>query len=448
MPSLALSMIVKDGEGHLAECLASVRGVADEIVIADTGSSDRSIEIAREAHAKVISIPWENDFAKARNRCLAEVTADWVLMLDADERLDPRAASLMPAHLANKDVAGFQVTIRNYFRTLTQTLWDRPAISNDFIYEPARPYPAYTAHENVRLFRRDPEIYFIGRVHETTGTRIEQIGRKLGQAAFLIHHFGMVVDDESMAKKLLFYRRLGQQKVAEMPEDGQAHLELGIIELENLGNVKEAVAYFQRACELKPHYGVAWFFAAKCHFRLGSFAEAVNSLKRAEAAGHKTAGVAELAGDANYNLGDFEAACDCYRRALKRATSKAATESRLGLAEARAGKVQSGLKRIRRAIEAEPANPQLYDRLVMVEVWLQHLPEAAAAAERKLQAVIPCAEDFLRAASIRGQMNDWPKAVEILQQGFERFPNSEALQANLKKLEAPSVPAADAAHKT
>ncbi len=96
MPTLALSMIVKNGERDLPDCLASVRGVVDEIVVADTGSSDASIEIARAAGARVISIPWENDFAKARNLSLAEVTSDWLLLLDADERLDAGAPTLLP----------------------------------------------------------------------------------------------------------------------------------------------------------------------------------------------------------------------------------------------------------------------------------------------------------------------------------------------------------------
>lgn len=89
MPALALSMIVRDAAHDLAPCIESVRGAADEIVIADTGSTDNTIELARDLGARVFSIPWENDFARARNRCLAEVTADWVISMDADERLDP-----------------------------------------------------------------------------------------------------------------------------------------------------------------------------------------------------------------------------------------------------------------------------------------------------------------------------------------------------------------------
>ena len=99
MPKLALSMIVRDAAATLDGCLRSAKGVVDEIVIADTGSSDSTPDIARGYDAKVIHIPWENDFAAARNQALAEVTADWILSLDADERLDPESAATIPALL-------------------------------------------------------------------------------------------------------------------------------------------------------------------------------------------------------------------------------------------------------------------------------------------------------------------------------------------------------------
>src|SRR5271154_6187248 len=67
MPKIARSMIVRDSAATLRACLESVRGVADEIVIADTGSTDDTLAIAREFGARTIEIPWENDFAGARN---------------------------------------------------------------------------------------------------------------------------------------------------------------------------------------------------------------------------------------------------------------------------------------------------------------------------------------------------------------------------------------------
>jgi len=435
MPTLALSMIVKNAAQDLPGCLASVKGIVNEIVIADTGSTDSSREIARQAGAKVFSIPWNNDFAEARNLSLAQVSADWVLMLDADEHLDPGASSVLPSLLSGVDVSAYQVPIRNYLLSLEKKVWDRPARPNDSDYAPARPYPAYVEHENVRLFRRDPAVFFTGRVHETVGYRVRETGKKLGAATFCIHHFGMVVDDSVMARKLLFYRDLGRLKLKENPNDAQAHLEVGIVELENLGNVAQALQDFERACSLNPRFGVAWFFAAKSHFRLGRFPDALRSLKRAESAGHGTAAVAQLAGDAHYNLGDYHAAHASYTLALQRDPSSPAISSKLGLAEVRVGKPGTGLARIRRAIESHPSNPEFHDRLIVVQVWLDHLPDAAEAAERKLAALPPRPEDFLRAASIRGQMKDWQRASGLLRLGLVIFPESESLRSTLSAIE-------------
>ncbi|HUI75243.1 MAG TPA: glycosyltransferase, partial [Candidatus Acidoferrum sp.] len=68
MSSLALSMIVRDAAETLEACLASVRGVVNEMVLADTGSADGTIALAQRLGARVVSIPWTNDFAEARNR--------------------------------------------------------------------------------------------------------------------------------------------------------------------------------------------------------------------------------------------------------------------------------------------------------------------------------------------------------------------------------------------
>lgn len=435
MPTVALSMIVKNAARDLPECLASVRGGVSEIVVADTGSTDDTATIAQKAGARVISVPWENDFSKARNFPLELVTADWVLSLDADERLDPGAPVVLPGLLDRKDVDGYQVTIRNYVPTLAHKLWDRSAVPNNSEYAPARHAAAYVDHENVRLFRRDPEIRFTGRVHETVGWSILSSNRKIATARLIIHHMGMLGDPEERARKILFYLELGRQKVAEMPNNRQAHFELGVSLLENLGNTREALASFTRAHEIDPQFGLAWFFAGVCQFRMENHPAALASFRRAKSCGHSTPWLSEMAGDAQYNLGNFEDAVACYRRSLKRAPAKATIESKLGLAEIRVGRDRAGLRRIRQAIEAEPGNSELYDRLVIAEVFLNHLAQAAEAAERKLQAVEPRAEDFLRAASICGKMGQWPEAVTLIRRGLAIFPGSEPLLNTLSKIE-------------
>jgi tetratricopeptide (TPR) repeat protein len=435
MPTLALSMIVRNAERDLADCLQSARAVVDEIIVTDTGSRDSTIEIARNAGARVVSIPWENDFAKARNLSLAEVSSDWVLVLDADERLDRNAETLLPALLVNPRVAGYQVTLRNYVTSLTSRVWDRPARRNDSSYLPARIYPAYIDHENVRLFRRHPEIYFTGRVHETVGWRILSGKRGIGNSGLIIHHMGMVRDSTERARKNLFYLGLGKQKAVEMPDNSQAHFELGLSQLENSGDVRDGLVSFERACDLNPQFGISWFFRGLCHFRLDEFRRALECFLQANAVGHSTAWLTEMMGDSHYNLGSYSTARDCYRQALKHDPSSALLESKLGLAEARTGEHNKGLRRLRRAIEGDPANGELYDRLIMVELWLNRLAEGAETAEQKLKAISPEAQDFLRAASIRSKMQQYRQAAEILRQGVALFPDSEPLRSNLNQVE-------------
>lgn len=86
--TLALCMIVKNEEDVLARCLESVRGVFDEIVVADTGSTDKTPEIARTFGAKVVEYPWRWDFAAARNFAFSHATADYLMWLDADDVLE------------------------------------------------------------------------------------------------------------------------------------------------------------------------------------------------------------------------------------------------------------------------------------------------------------------------------------------------------------------------
>ena len=82
-------MIVRDEEKNLPHCSKSVEGVFDEIIIVDTGSTDRTVEIARSFGARVFDFVWVDDFAAARNAALARATGDYAFWLDADDVVDP-----------------------------------------------------------------------------------------------------------------------------------------------------------------------------------------------------------------------------------------------------------------------------------------------------------------------------------------------------------------------
>lgn len=104
--SLTLCLIARDEAALLPGCLASVRGVADAVVVVDTGSTDETAAVAAAAGAQVLHAPWTDDFAAARNVGLEAVSTDWMLVLDADERLAAGAAAALRAAL---DRGGFDV---------------------------------------------------------------------------------------------------------------------------------------------------------------------------------------------------------------------------------------------------------------------------------------------------------------------------------------------------
>ncbi|MEI4828201.1 glycosyltransferase family 2 protein [Bacillus sp. FJAT-53711] len=85
---LSLCMIVKDEENHISNCLNSIKSVVDEMIIVDTGSSDRTVEICKSFGAQVFDFPWNGSFSAARNYGLDRATGDWILWLDADEEID------------------------------------------------------------------------------------------------------------------------------------------------------------------------------------------------------------------------------------------------------------------------------------------------------------------------------------------------------------------------
>lgn len=145
-PDITLSMIVRDEEERLEACLASVAEYVDEMIIVDTGSTDNTVQIARQFGARIIHVPWENDFSKARNAGLEQATKQWVLCLDADERLTPVPSGYLSYLIAQEDVHGYYVRIKSFIGQTSDG--------------------EYMTDEACRLFRNDRRIRFARPIHE------------------------------------------------------------------------------------------------------------------------------------------------------------------------------------------------------------------------------------------------------------------------------------------
>jgi len=110
-------VITKNEESNIAKCINSLKNVADEIVLVDTGSEDNTIQIAKELGASVYSHTWENDFSKARNKALEHATGDWIIFLDADEYFSedsiPKVRLVIQNVDSNQNIEGIQCELIN-----------------------------------------------------------------------------------------------------------------------------------------------------------------------------------------------------------------------------------------------------------------------------------------------------------------------------------------------
>ena len=429
MPTVGLSMIVKNGAATLRPCLESVRGLARQIVIADTGCTDATCEIAREFGATIIQVAWENHFAKARNSALAAMTTDWVLFLDADEELDAGAAQEIPALMQRPEVGGYVTAIRNYVPSRFTRAWDRVAVPNDFCHPRAKDAPAFVVHENCRFFRRRQDIYFTGRVHEAVEDQVRAAGLKLAAGPFFIHHFGQLSAPAAKDEKNKFYLELLRLKANERPNDPLAWMQLGLHEFECFHNGADALAYMEKALALEPRASDAWIFKGMVLLSLERPEEALGALKKVDPGSRGIALREQLRGDALSALQRLDEARSAYRQALKLSGGDPIVESKLGFTEVRLGHKATGLVKLNRAADAARGILEVQDRLIKAYLISDMLPEAADTLER-LTTMVAHPKLFLRSASVCAQLAQWDRVMNILTRGIEMFPDSpELLQA-------------------
>ncbi|MCP4962360.1 MAG: glycosyltransferase [Actinomycetia bacterium] len=166
--TVSAALIVKNEANHLPDCLASLDGIVDEIIVVDTGSSDTSRELAVAAGAVLDEIVWPEDFAAARNHALERCTGDWILYIDADERLRPIDPDRLRSALSGRSDIG--ATLNLHART------------------------GHDAYRELRLFRNHPQIRFRGVIHETIWPGIEALmlseGSTIAETEAVLDHVG------------------------------------------------------------------------------------------------------------------------------------------------------------------------------------------------------------------------------------------------------------------
>lgn len=203
--SISLCMIVKNEEKYLRGCLESARPFVDEIIIVDTGSTDATVAIAQEYGAKLFTFPWNGNFSDARNESLRHATSEWILYLDADERLLNGAE--MRALRPSRSVIAYSVNIRSKHILPSGTV------------EQVNQYQ--------RFFRRHPKINFEGVVHEQVLPSLIRMGKTIAPSTMFIEHLGYGESLEKINEKCLRNSEMLLRQIEKNPHDYYAHYQLG-----------------------------------------------------------------------------------------------------------------------------------------------------------------------------------------------------------------------------
>lgn len=224
-------MIVRDEERFLARCLKSLKGLADEIVVVDTGSTDRTPQIARQFGALVFPYSWDGNFGKARNYSLDRATGDWILVMDSDEVLHPGDGAALRALLSHPTAEGFILKVTNYYG---------PTAGDEFAIDPV-----------CRLFRNRPEYRYEDRIHEEIGHVIlkYQSPDRLLPSDVRILHYGYL-DEVLKAKQKNRRNQLILEQVLRENPTNPALLYCYGTELYQDGKYDQALVHLQKAWRL------------------------------------------------------------------------------------------------------------------------------------------------------------------------------------------------------
>ncbi|MFH1687362.1 MAG: tetratricopeptide repeat protein, partial [bacterium] len=300
--TISACLMVKNEEELLPGCLDSIRDWVDEIIVVDTGSTDKTIEIAESYGAKIFHQPWEGNFSKHRNHTIELATCDWIFIIDADERFEPDHVDSLLKAVNSGDHEIISVNVYNLYGSVNHKL---------------------TAVNSMRFFKRNMNLRYEGIVHNSL--RIPD-GARISRAPFVMQHLGYDLSPEKMQAKFDRSHALLLKQVEENPDYAYAWFNLAqlyrgrvaedvelwgpkiiqaakrVIELVTpddpnrshffvmahdqiawteylLGNSSEAEKWAHKALEYKPDYLDPLMLIAHAHARQGRHEQALKAYR-------------------------------------------------------------------------------------------------------------------------------------------------------------------------
>lgn len=338
--TVSLCMIVKNEEQHMAKCLRSAESIVDEMIVVDTGSEDRTKDIAKAFGAKVYDFAWTGDFSEARNFSISKAQGEWILVLDADEVISS------PDHHSLKEIVrkrhgkphAYSFVTRNYLISPYTVGWT----ANDGKYPLEQAGTGWNPSFKVRLFPNDGRIRFENPVHELVETSLSKGGIPVKECRIPIHHYGKLNLGKNALKGEAYYE-LGLKKLDEKGDELKALYELAI-QAGDIGKYEDAVILWQKVIAMNPNIPSAYIDLGRAYLNLGKIDDAIEASKKARELDHDSKEAAY--NHALYELyaGKVEAAIADFEKQVKKTPDYPLAMAGLFIAYIISGEQEAGKK--------------------------------------------------------------------------------------------------------
>ena len=250
MVTISLCFVGKNEEKNIAKFIENVKNLADELIFVDTGSNDKTAEIAKNSGCKVLSFEQKEGWIEeARNLSLKNATCDWILVLDIDERISRKDFEKIKELTKSQEYAGYYLIQRQYGNQIGIANW---VSSNGDDYEESKIAAGWYENPILRLFINDKRIKYEGKPHDLVDKSVKQIG-KTCFTDIPIHHFGEINRDlQGKAERNIKFLK----EQLENPENIEKFYTLYQIGCEFLGkgDIVEAKKHLNSSAELNPDY--------------------------------------------------------------------------------------------------------------------------------------------------------------------------------------------------
>ncbi|MBD3259672.1 glycosyltransferase [Candidatus Woesearchaeota archaeon] len=395
MATISVCMIVKNEEDCLERCLNSVKNLADEIIIVDTGSTDKTKEIAKRFTEKILDFKWIDDFSAARNFSIKHAKSDWILVLDADEMISDEDIYVIKDLVEKKNAVAYSLNQVDYVKAQGRygVLGQNKEIQDRM--------PTFSK-PIARLFRNKKGFSYRNKIHEVIEPSIESSGHNIEPSNVQILH---IVDENDFSlEKQHNYLKLGLEQIKNDPSNSKQYVDVAKLYLLQ-GNADDAKQLLAKAIEIDNKDPEAYFV-------LGQVYEQDNMI---------------------------DDAIKCYKMSVKFNPYKSEAYVGLGTMYSRKRDLSMAIKVYEKAVENKIWNVFLLNNLAFLYLATNESAKAIRIYQQILDSGLALSEP-LKVKIINNlvnayiNMNLFDEAVQLLKKSREEMPAELSFHSNLIKI--------------